>query len=203
MIDAAFAATARPLRTVCRRSSAGGSSRRAAHEEQIDSARRACTDDHHECHPLGQALSFEHRDRVRATILKLSPKRAVGSGCGTTSLGRRPPCVFRRLGAKCWAAFQLGEPRRSPDRHRRKGDDDGSQPATDGLPEGTPTARGADARRDRGARYSPDRRQGRRRFRVVTESLSLETLQLLSARALAAAHSHRRPTLTWLAPGCR
>jgi hypothetical protein len=40
-------------------------------------------------------------------------------------------------------------------------------------------------------------------FAVVTESLSIETLRLLSARALAAAHSHRRPTLTWLAPGCR
>jgi hypothetical protein len=40
-------------------------------------------------------------------------------------------------------------------------------------------------------------------FAVVTEGLSLETLRLLSARALAAAHSHRRPTLTWLAPGCR
>lgn len=40
-------------------------------------------------------------------------------------------------------------------------------------------------------------------FAVLTEGLSIETLRFLSARALAAAHSHRRPTLTWLAPGCR
>jgi hypothetical protein len=40
-------------------------------------------------------------------------------------------------------------------------------------------------------------------FTALTESLSLETLRLLSARALLAASSHRRPTLTWLAPGCR
>jgi hypothetical protein len=39
-------------------------------------------------------------------------------------------------------------------------------------------------------------------FAALTGSLSLETLRLLSARALFAAHSHRRPTLTWLAPGC-
>jgi hypothetical protein len=40
-------------------------------------------------------------------------------------------------------------------------------------------------------------------FAALTESLSLETLRLLSARALLAAYSHRRPTLTWMAPGCR
>src|SRR5579864_746547 len=40
-------------------------------------------------------------------------------------------------------------------------------------------------------------------FAAPTESLSLETLRLLSARALLAASSHRRPTLTWLAPRCR
>ena len=39
-------------------------------------------------------------------------------------------------------------------------------------------------------------------FALVT-GLSLETLRLRAARALAAGHSHRRPTLTWLAPGCR
>jgi hypothetical protein len=42
-----------------------------------------------------------------------------------------------------------------------------------------------------------------RDFAGITAGLSLETLRLLSARALAAAHSHRRPTLTWLAPGRR
>jgi hypothetical protein len=38
-------------------------------------------------------------------------------------------------------------------------------------------------------------------FAGLTEGLSIETLRFLSARALAAAHSHRRPTLTWLTPG--
>jgi hypothetical protein len=38
-------------------------------------------------------------------------------------------------------------------------------------------------------------------FATLTESLSLETLRLLSARALLAATSHRRPTLAWVAPG--
>jgi hypothetical protein len=39
------------------------------------------------------------------------------------------------------------------------------------------------------------------RFAVVAEKLSIETLRFLCARALHAANSHRRPTLTWLAPG--
>ena len=38
-------------------------------------------------------------------------------------------------------------------------------------------------------------------FAVFTEGLSIETLRFLCARALHAANSHRRPTLTWLAPG--
>src|ERR1700722_10668692 len=40
-------------------------------------------------------------------------------------------------------------------------------------------------------------------FAALTENLSLETFRIVSARALAAAGSHRRPTLSWLAPGCR
>ncbi len=40
-------------------------------------------------------------------------------------------------------------------------------------------------------------------FAALTGSRSLETLRLLTARALFAAHSHRRPTLTWLAAGFR
>ncbi len=42
-----------------------------------------------------------------------------------------------------------------------------------------------------------------RAYASLTESLSLETLRLLLARALLATSSHRRPTLTGLAPGCR
>ena len=38
-------------------------------------------------------------------------------------------------------------------------------------------------------------------FAAVAEKLSIETLRFLCARALHAANSHRRPTLTWLAPG--
>ena len=40
-------------------------------------------------------------------------------------------------------------------------------------------------------------------FAALTENLSLETFRIVSARALVAAGSHRRPTLSWLAPGCR
>jgi hypothetical protein len=39
-------------------------------------------------------------------------------------------------------------------------------------------------------------------FGAHTENLSLETLRIVSARALVAASSHRRPPLSWLAPGC-
>ena len=40
-------------------------------------------------------------------------------------------------------------------------------------------------------------------FTAVAQSLSLETLRLVSARALVVARSHRRPPLAWLAPGFR
>ncbi len=51
-----------------------------------DSAPRACADHPHERHPLGHALSFEQRDRVRATILKLSPSAPVGRAAGRRRL---------------------------------------------------------------------------------------------------------------------
>jgi hypothetical protein len=41
-------------------------------------------------------------------FLKLSPSVPVGRVAGVASLGRRPPCVFRRLDARSWAAFQFG-----------------------------------------------------------------------------------------------
>ena len=40
-------------------------------------------------------------------------------------------------------------------------------------------------------------------FAARTENLSLEAFRIVSARALVAASSHRRPTLSWLAPRCR
>jgi hypothetical protein len=42
-----------------------------------------------------------------------------------------------------------------------------------------------------------------RAFAALTESLSLDTLRLLLARALLAASSHQRPTLKGWAPGWR
>ena len=42
-----------------------------------------------------------------------------------------------------------------------------------------------------------------RAFAALTENLSLETFRIVSARALVAASSRRRPTLSWLAPRCR
>ena len=50
------------------------------------------------------------------------------------------------------------------------------------------------------ARVSETEREG---FAVLAERLSIETLRFLCARALHAANSYRRPTLTWLAPGVR
>ena len=42
-----------------------------------------------------------------------------------------------------------------------------------------------------------------RAFAALTENLSLETFRIVSARALVAASSRRRPTPSWLAPRCR
>jgi hypothetical protein len=201
MKDASYVAAASPLRTVRRRS------RSAAHREGRlrgeDSARRACADDLHERHPLGHALSFEHRDRVRATILKLSPSVPLGRAAARRRLAAAllafiadwAPDVGQRFR---WANHAV----------RQNGTDARGRTMAANLPL-TDFERAL--RRLEGLTHGEIAElvtaqivdKDGEDFAVVTEALSLETLRLLSARALAAAHSHRRPTLTWLAPGCR